>query len=58
VLQILEFLLLELDYTLKYVMRSKSHLKLIPVDGVEFFMSFYMCPINQMQDLQVGAKPT
>jgi hypothetical protein len=24
-------------------MRSKSHLELIPVDGVGFFMSFYIC---------------
>jgi hypothetical protein len=41
-LQILE-LLLELDYTLGYMMRSKSHLELIPVDAVGFFMSFYIC---------------
>jgi hypothetical protein len=40
-LQILE-LLLELDNTLRYMMRPKSHLKLIPVDGVGFFMSFYI----------------
>jgi hypothetical protein len=39
-LQILE-LLLELDNTLRYVMRSESHLELILVDGVRFFMSFY-----------------
>jgi hypothetical protein len=46
-LQILE-LLLELDNTLRYVMRSESHLELIPADGVGFFMSFYICipPIN------------
>jgi hypothetical protein len=42
-LQILELLLLELDYTLRYVMRSGSHSELIPVDGVGFFMSFYIC---------------
>jgi hypothetical protein len=41
-LQILE-LLLELDNTLRYVMRSESHLDLILVDGVRFFMSFYIC---------------
>jgi hypothetical protein len=41
-LQILELLLLELDNTLRYVMRSESHLELIPVDGVSFFMSFYI----------------
>jgi hypothetical protein len=41
-LQILE-LLLELDNTLRYVMRSESHLELIPVDGVRFFTSFYIC---------------
>jgi hypothetical protein len=41
-LQILE-LLLELDNTLRYIMRAKSHLELIPVDGVRFFMSFYIC---------------
>jgi hypothetical protein len=40
--QILE-LLLDLDNTLRYVMRSESHLELIPVDGVRFFMSFYIC---------------
>jgi hypothetical protein len=28
---------------LRYVMRSESHLELIPVDGVRFFMSFYIC---------------
>jgi hypothetical protein len=46
-LQILE-LLLKLDNALRYVMRAESHLKLIPVDGVRFFMSFYICipPIN------------
>jgi hypothetical protein len=41
-LQILE-LLLELDNTLRYVMRAKSHLELTPVDDVRFFMSFYIC---------------
>jgi hypothetical protein len=41
-LQILE-LLLELDYTLGYMMRSESHLELILADGVGFFMSFYIC---------------
>jgi hypothetical protein len=41
-LQILELLLLELDNTLRYVMRSESHLELIPVDGVRFFLSFYI----------------
>jgi hypothetical protein len=47
-LQIMELLLLELDNTLRHVMRAESHLELIPVDGVEFFMSFYICilPIN------------
>jgi hypothetical protein len=42
-LQILELLLLELDNTLRYMMRSESHLELIPVYGVRFFMSFYIC---------------
>jgi hypothetical protein len=42
-LQILELLLLELDNTLRYMMRAESHLELIPVDGVGFFMSFYIC---------------
>jgi hypothetical protein len=41
-LQILE-LLLELDNTLRYMMRTESHLELILVDGVRFFMSFYIC---------------
>jgi hypothetical protein len=41
--QILELLLLELDNTLRYMMRSKIHLELIPVDGVGLFMSFYIC---------------
>jgi hypothetical protein len=41
-LHILE-LLLELDYTLGYIMRSKSHLELIPVDTLGFSMSFYIC---------------
>jgi hypothetical protein len=39
--QILE-LLLELYNTLMYIMRAESHLELIPVDDVEFFMSFYI----------------
>jgi hypothetical protein len=42
-LQILELLLLERDYTLRYMMKSESHLELIPVDGVRFFISFYIC---------------
>jgi hypothetical protein len=42
-LQILEFLLLELDYTLGHMMRPESHLELILADGVGFFMSFYIC---------------
>jgi hypothetical protein len=42
-LQILEFLLLELDNTLRYVMRSENHLELIPVDAFGFFMSFNKC---------------
>jgi hypothetical protein len=42
-LQILELLFLELDNALRYVMRVESHLELIPVDGVRFFMSFYIC---------------
>jgi hypothetical protein len=42
-LQILELLILELDKTLTYMMRAESHLELIPVDGVEFFMTFYIC---------------
>jgi hypothetical protein len=41
-LQILE-LLLELDNTLRYMMRVESHPELIPIDGVGFFMSFYIC---------------
>jgi hypothetical protein len=47
-LQILKLILLELDNALRYVMRAESHLELIPVDGVRFFMSFYICipPIN------------
>jgi hypothetical protein len=40
-LQILERLL-ELDNALRYMMRAESHLELIPVDGVGFFMSFYI----------------
>jgi hypothetical protein len=42
-LQILKLLLLELDNSFRYMMRAKSHLELIPDDGVEFFMSFYIC---------------
>jgi hypothetical protein len=42
-LQILELLFLELDNDLRYVMRAESHLELILVDGVRFFMSFYIC---------------
>jgi hypothetical protein len=42
-LQILELLLLEFDYTLGYMMRSESHLDLILVDVVGFFLSFYIC---------------
>jgi hypothetical protein len=42
-LQILELLLLKLANALRYMMRAKSHLELIPVDGVRFFMSFYIC---------------
>jgi hypothetical protein len=49
-LQILE-LLLELDYTLGYVMRLESHLQLILVDPVGFFMSFYIC----IQPISSGA---
>jgi hypothetical protein len=41
-LQIME-LLLELDNSLRYVMRVESHLELILFDGVRFFMSFYIC---------------
>jgi hypothetical protein len=41
-LQILK-LLLNLDNALRYLMRAKSHLELILVDGVRFFMSFYIC---------------
>jgi hypothetical protein len=41
-LQILE-LLLKLDNALRYVMRAESHLELILVDGVKFFMTFYIC---------------
>jgi hypothetical protein len=41
-LQILELLLLELDNTLRNMMRAESHLELIPIDGVGFFMSFYI----------------
>jgi hypothetical protein len=49
-LQILELLLLELDNTLRYMMRSESHLELIPVDAFGLFMSFYICnpPIRFM----------
>jgi hypothetical protein len=42
-LQILKLLLLELDNTLRYMMRAEIHLELIPVDGVGFFMSLYIC---------------
>jgi hypothetical protein len=42
-LQILELLLLELDNALRCMMRAESHLELIPIDGVEFFMSIYIC---------------
>jgi hypothetical protein len=42
-LQIMELLLLELDNTLRYMMRSKGHLEHIPVDDVRFFISFYIC---------------
>jgi hypothetical protein len=42
-LQILKLLLLKLDNTLRYMMRAESHLELIPIDGVGFFMSFYIC---------------
>jgi hypothetical protein len=42
-LQILEFLLLKVDNTLRYMMRSESYLELIPVDAFMFFMSFYIC---------------
>jgi hypothetical protein len=42
-LHILEFLLLDLDYTLGHMMRSEIHLELILPDGVGFFMSFYIC---------------
>jgi hypothetical protein len=41
-LQILELLLLKLDNSLRYVMRVESHLELIIVDSVRFFMSFYI----------------
>jgi hypothetical protein len=41
--QILEFLLPELDNTLRYVMRLENHLELNLVDGVGFFMGFYIC---------------
>jgi hypothetical protein len=36
-------LLLKLDHTLRYMMRSESHLELIPVDAFRFFMSFCIC---------------
>jgi hypothetical protein len=42
-LQILEFIFLELDNTLRYVMRLERHLDLILVDAFRFFMSFYIC---------------
>jgi hypothetical protein len=41
-LQVLELLRLELDNTLRYMMRAEGHLELIPIDGVGFFMSFYI----------------
>jgi hypothetical protein len=41
-LQILKFLLLELHYSLRNMMRAKDSLKLVPVDAVGFFMSFYV----------------
>jgi hypothetical protein len=40
-LQILE-LLLELDNTLRYMLRAEDHLELILIDGVRFFMNFYI----------------
>jgi hypothetical protein len=52
-LQILELLLLELDYTLRYMMRVESHLKLIPVDGVGFFMKLVTtAPILAQPDIE------
>jgi hypothetical protein len=42
-LQILELLLPELDNALRYMIKEEIHLELIPVDGVRFFMSFYIC---------------
>jgi hypothetical protein len=42
-LQILELLILELDNALRYMMRAESHLELISVDGVGFFMNLYIC---------------
>jgi hypothetical protein len=42
-LQILELLLLELDYTLGYVISLESHLELILADAIKFFMRFYIC---------------
>jgi hypothetical protein len=42
-LQILKFLLLKLDNALRYMMRAESHLELILIDGVRFFMRFYIC---------------
>jgi hypothetical protein len=42
-LQILKFLLLKLDNTLGYMMRAESDLELIPIEGVRFFISFYIC---------------
>jgi hypothetical protein len=42
-LQILELLLLEHDNALRYMIRAESHLELILIDGVRFFMSFYIC---------------
>jgi hypothetical protein len=39
----LKFLLLELCYSLRIMMRAKDNLKLILVDVVGFFMSFHVC---------------
>jgi hypothetical protein len=42
-LYILKLLLLELDNALRYMIRAESHIELILVDGVGFFMRFYIC---------------
>jgi hypothetical protein len=42
-LSILKFLLLELDDSLGYMMRSKNQLELIPVDALWFLVCFYLC---------------